>query len=193
VSLLARRRESEKMIHELRLPDLDLRTDSDHRDDRDHPRVAQDPARGATQLTQTGRKARATLLRVDPTGMIVNHINIQCWVTFRLQPLDGGPITEGRKKMLINQTQMPRAGDVWPAWIDPSDPQTFAVGMPQGADPAQIPMFREFGIPHPLDNEQQPDTDDPVQDLQRLVDMKEKGLLTEDEFRAAKAKLLGGP
>ena len=145
----------------------------------------------AAQLTQTGRKARATFLRVEPTGMVVNNINIQCWVTFRLQPLDGGQITEGRKKMLINQTQMPRAGDVWPAWIDPANPQTFAVGMPQGADPAQIPLFREFGIPHPLDS-QQPDTDDPVEDLQRLVDMKEKGLLTEDEFRAAKAKLLGG-
>lgn len=145
----------------------------------------------AMQLTQTGRKARATILRVEPTGMVVNNINIQCWVTFRLQPLDGGPITEGRKKILINQVQMPRAGDVWPAWIDPTDPQEFAVGMPQGADPSQIPLFREFGIPHPLDNRTASTTDDPVDDLQRLVDMKQQGMLTDDEFRAAKAKLLG--
>lgn len=143
----------------------------------------------AMQLTQTGRKARATILRVEPTGMVVNNINIQCWVTFRLQPLDGGPITEGRKKVLINQTQMPRAGDVWPAWIDPSDPATFAVGMPQGADPAQIPLFREFGIPHPLDTNPAGDT---VDDLQRLVEMKQQGLLSDDEFQAAKSKLLRG-
>ncbi len=145
----------------------------------------------AMQLTQNGRKALATILRVEPTGMVVNNINIQCWVTFRLQPLDGGPITEGRKKMLINQTQMPRAGDVWPAWIDRSDPQTFAVGMPQGADPSQIPLFREFGIPHPLDSTQ-PASGDTVDDLQRLVEMKQQGLLTEDEFQAAKTKLLRG-
>jgi hypothetical protein len=145
----------------------------------------------AMQLTQTGRKARATILRVEPTGMVVNNINLQCWVTFRLQPLDGGPITEGRKKMLINQTQMPRAGDVWPAWMDPVDPQTFAVGMPQGADPAQIPLFREFGIAHPLDGQQSP-TGDTVDDLQRLVEMKQLGLLTDDEFQAAKTKLLRG-
>ncbi len=143
----------------------------------------------AAELTVTGRKARATILRVEPTGMVVNNINLQCWVTFRLQPLDGGPISEGRKKMLINQTQMPRAGDVWPAWIDPGDPGTFAVGMPQGADPAQVPLFREFGIPHPLDGAaNQPG---PVDDLQRLVEMKAQGLLTEAEFSAAKAKLLG--
>ena len=142
----------------------------------------------AAQLTLTGRKARATILRVEPTGMVVNNINIQCWVTFQLQPLDGGQISQGRKKILINQTQMPRAGDVWPAWIDPANPQEFAVGMPQGADPAQIPVFREFGIPHPLD--QKPQADDTVADLQRLVEMKEKGLLTEEEFAAAKARML---
>lgn len=144
----------------------------------------------ALQLTQTGRKARATILRVEPTGMVVNNINLQCWVTFRLQPLDGGAITEGRKKMLINQTQMPRAGDVWPAWIDPAKPAEFAVGMPQGADPAQVPLFREFGIPHPLDSG---GSSDAVDDLQRLVDMKQQGMLTDEEFRAAKAKLLGNP
>lgn len=142
----------------------------------------------AAQLTVTGRKARATILRVEPTGMVVNNINIQCWVTFQLQPLDGGQITQGRKKILINQTQMPRAGDVWPAWIDPTNPQEFAVGMPQGADPAQIPVFREFGIAHPLDQKEQ--TGDTVADLQRLVEMKQQGLLTDEEFAAAKARLL---
>jgi hypothetical protein len=53
--------------------------------------------------------------------------------------------------MMINQTAMPRVGDVWPCWYNPADPSEFAVGMPDGASQEQIPVFREFGIPHPLD------------------------------------------
>jgi hypothetical protein len=146
----------------------------------------------AADLVATGRKARATILRIEPTGMVVNNINIQCWVTFRLEPLDGGAPFEGRKKMLINQTQMPRAGDVWPSWISPTDPTLFAVGMPDGAQPEQIPVYREFGIPHPLDaTAPAPAEDDTVDELQRLAEMRDKGLLSEAEFAAAKAKVLG--
>ena len=62
--------------------------------------------------------------------------------------------------------------------------------MPDGASAEQIPVFREFGIPHPLD--QPPSTnDDTVTELQRLSDMKDKGLLSDDEFTAAKARVLG--
>ena len=43
----------------------------------------------AADLVSTGRKARAKIVRIDPTGMVVNNINIQCWVTFLLEPLDG--------------------------------------------------------------------------------------------------------
>ena len=105
----------------------------------------------AQNLVATGQKARAMILKVQPTGMIVNEINIQCLVDFQLTPLSGGAPFNGQKKMMINQTQMPRVGDVWPCWYNPANPTEFAVGMPDGASPEQIPVFREFGIPHPLD------------------------------------------
>ncbi len=105
----------------------------------------------AQNLVATGSKARAMILQVQPTGMVVNMINIQCLVTFQLEPLAGGAPFNGQKKMMINQTQMPRVGDVWPCWYNPANPTEFAVGMPDGASPDQIPVFREFGIPHPLD------------------------------------------
>jgi len=105
----------------------------------------------AQQLMQTGSKARATILRVDPTGVIVNHINLQCIVQFQMEPLTGGAPFAAAKKMMINQTAMPRVGDVWPAWYDATDPDQFTVGMPDGASAEQIPVFREFGIKHPLD------------------------------------------
>jgi hypothetical protein len=105
----------------------------------------------AQNLVATGSKARAMILQVQPTGMVVNMINIQCLVDFQLTPLVGGAPFNGQKKMMINQTAMPRVGDVWPCWYNPADPSEFAVGMPDGASQEQIPVFREFGIPHPLD------------------------------------------
>ena len=105
----------------------------------------------AQNLVATGSKARAMVLQVQPTGMVVNMINIQCLVDFQLTPLVGGAPFNGQKKMMINQTAMPRVGDVWPCWYNAANPTEFAVGMPDGASPEQIPVFREFGIPHPLD------------------------------------------
>jgi hypothetical protein len=108
----------------------------------------------AQNLVATGQKARAMILKVAPTGMIVNEINIQCLVDFQLEPLSGGAKFQGQKKMMINQTQMPRVGDVWPCWYDAADPTQFAVGMPDGLSQEQVAVFREFGIPHPLDQQQ---------------------------------------
>jgi hypothetical protein len=109
----------------------------------------------AQNLVATGSKARAMIVQVQPTGMVVNMINIQCLVDFQLTPLVGGAPFTGQKKMMINQTQMPRVGDVWPCWYNPANPAEFAVGMPDGASQEQIPVFREFGIPHPLDPQSQ--------------------------------------
>ncbi|MCU1501269.1 MAG: hypothetical protein JWM12_623 [Ilumatobacteraceae bacterium] len=105
----------------------------------------------AVQLMQTGRKARAMIMGVQPTGMVVNNINIQCIVTFRLEPLDGSTPFDAQKKMLVSQTAMPRIGETWPSWFDPSDQFQFAVGQPTAITPDQVGLFREFGIPHPLD------------------------------------------
>ena len=109
----------------------------------------------AQNLVATGQKARAMILKVQPTGMIVNEINIQCLVDFQLTPLSGGAPFNGQKKMMINQTQMPRVGDVWPCWYNAANPTEFAVGMPDGLSQEQVAVFREFGIPHPLDPQSQ--------------------------------------
>ena len=102
-------------------------------------------------LVATGRKARARIVGIAPTGMIVNEINIRCLVSFQITPLHGGPAFDGQKKMLINQTQMPRVGDEWPCWFDAVETTQFAVGQP-GADAREtVEVFREFGIAHPLD------------------------------------------
>ncbi len=106
--------------------------------------------REAERLIQTGSKARATIMAIQPTGTVVNYINIQCVVNFTLQPLSGGAPINAQKKMLIPQTSMPRLGDVWPCWYDATNPTSFAVGMPTALTPDQIALYKEFGIPHPM-------------------------------------------
>jgi len=149
----------------------------------------------AQQLVATGDKARATILAIQPTGTIVNHLNIGCDLRFRLDPLSGAPSFEAPKSMFINQTQMPRIGDVWPAWYDRNDPGQFAVGMPQLGDPSTIPVFREFGIPHPFDQAQpqapQPaPAEDRVAALERLAQLHRDGVLSDAELAAEKQRLL---
>jgi len=105
----------------------------------------------AMQLMQTGMKARAWIMAIQPTGMVVNMINIQCDVYFRLEPLMGGGPFDVTKRMLIAQTSMPRIGECWPSWYDASNPQTFVVGQPTAFTQEQVQLFREFGIPTPFD------------------------------------------
>jgi hypothetical protein len=107
---------------------------------------------------------------------------------------------------------MPRIGDVWPAWYDAADRSTFMVAMATQATPDAIGLYREFGIPHPLDHvmggaphgaaAQPPppppaagrpgDPVDRVGELERLARLHEAGHLTSGEFAEAKRRLLGG-
>ncbi len=105
----------------------------------------------AQQLMSTGTRARAWILAIQPTGTVLNNINIQCDVAFRLQPLQGGPTYDVQKRMYLPQTSMPRIGDVWPSWFDPSDPSQFAVGQPNAYTAESVAVLREFGIATPFD------------------------------------------
>ncbi len=103
----------------------------------------------AEALQATGRKARARIVSIQPTGMILNRINLQCNVGFMLEPLDGGPAWEAQKTIMISQVNMPRIGDMWPSWVDRNDATVFAVGAPQAITPELVAIYSEFGIPMP--------------------------------------------
>jgi hypothetical protein len=116
-------------------------------------RVTTSPAQiRARRLVEKGTRARATLLRIEPTGTVVNPVTLQCVLQFQIQPLDGSAPFAGTRTMVVSRQAMPRAGDVWPAWFDPAAPTQFAVGMPDGDAEDLIPLYREFGIRHPLDS-----------------------------------------
>ncbi len=106
----------------------------------------------ARRLVETGARARATVLRIEPTGTVSNRLTLQCQLRFQIQPLDEGPPPfAGTRTMVVRRDRMPRVGDVWPAWFDPSAPAGFAVGVPEDDDEHLIPLYREFGIRPPLD------------------------------------------
>ena len=58
--------------------------------------------------------------------------------------------------MFFLETRFPNQGDIWPAWYDLFDHSLFAVAQPVKLETAQIPMYREFGIKHPLDPDWEP-------------------------------------
>lgn len=175
-----------------------------------------DDQQQAARLQATGRKARAHLTGLRPTGIIVNQINVGVELSFLLEPLDGSPRFEGTKRSVVSQAQMPRIGDVWPAWYDAADRTTFMVAMATQSTPEAIGLYREFGIPHPLDHMMggaapsgsastaAPSAPPPpppgghgapvdrVGELERLARLHEAGHLTAVEFAEAKRRLLGG-
>ncbi|MEL7210216.1 MAG: SHOCT domain-containing protein, partial [Actinomycetota bacterium] len=115
--------------------------------------------------------------------------------------LDGSTAFDGEKTFYINQTQMPRVGDVWPAWYDRDDPSTFGVGQPDLSSPEAQQTLREFGIANPLDGgapAEDPapaqadagDRDDRIVAIEQLGDLRARGLLTDAEFEAEKRRLL---
>ncbi len=158
----------------------------------------------------TGAKARARVMNVRSTGVVINQINVRCQITFELQPLDGGANFSGSKVATLSQTNMPRLGDQFPCWYDRNDPSVFTVSLVQQLSHEHVAMYREFGIPHPLDPNGAaatapppaaatqiaspatgPDGSDTVDQLSQLATMHAKGLLSDSEFTAAKARLLG--
>lgn len=103
------------------------------------------------RLRATGAKARATVVTVQPTGMVVNNIYLRTALVFRLEPTSGAPAFDGSKTVLVDQSRMPRMGDEWPCWYDITDPSSFAVVPPHTGSAEEMAVYREFGIEHPLD------------------------------------------
>lgn len=155
-----------------------------------------------SRLMASGGKARARVMNVRSTGVVINHVNVRSEITFELQPLDGGPAFTGSKVATLSPTNMPRLGDQFPCWFDRNDHSVFTVALTQQLSHDTVPMYREFGIPHPLDQGKAMSgqagaagsaagsAGSTVEQLAKLAAMHAAGQLTNEEFAAAKAQLL---
>ena len=155
----------------------------------------------AANLMAEGAKAVGTVTTVQDTGMTIND-NPRIKMTFRIEPLDGAPAFDATKTTTVSRVQIPQPGQRYPVWYSPEDPNEFAYATiadpsgraqivqmfgpePFGPDGAGIgmPAMAPSSAPAAAD-------DDPIAKLERLSQLHQAGVLTDEEFAAQKAKLL---
>jgi hypothetical protein len=149
----------------------------------------------AENLLQSGARGAGTVLQVHDTGMTVND-NPRVKMTFRIEPLDGSAPFDVTKTKTVSRVEIPRQGDRYPVWYDIEDPETWAYATV--ADDNGRATMRELfgdvsssfvgmgGAPAAA----APAAPTAVEQLTQLADLHAKGVLTDDEFAAQKAKLL---
>ncbi len=81
------------------------------------------------RLMRSGRRAEATILEVEDTGVTVNKIYPLVKVRLEVRPPDGEPY-RAETKMLVNRLAVPQIqpGLVVPVMYDPGDPSSVAIG-----------------------------------------------------------------
>jgi hypothetical protein len=150
----------------------------------------------AEELMATGSKGAGTVLSVQDTGMTVND-NPRVKMTFRVEPLDGGPAFDVEKTRTVSRLAIPRQGERYPVWYDPSDTSTWAFAT-IADDSGRETMRQMFGeVAETFVGMNAPaapagaEGQDTVAQLSQLADLHRQGLLTDEEFQQQKAKLLG--
>jgi hypothetical protein len=151
----------------------------------------------AEELFATGSKGAGTVVQVQDTGTTIND-NPRIKMTFRVEPLDGGEAFDLKKTATVSRLSIPRQGERYPVWYDPQDPGKWAYATI--ADDNGRATMRELfgevantfvGMNAPAAPAPTAQAQDTVEQLKQLADLHKQGLLTEDEFAAQKAKLLG--
>jgi hypothetical protein len=152
----------------------------------------------AAELFETGAKGAGTVVSVQDTGMTVND-NPRVKMVFRVEPLDGSPAFDASKTTTVSRVQIPRQGDRYPVWYEISDPSgtwAYATIVDDNGRASMRQLFGAVaegfvGMNAPEAPTPQQGAQDTVEQLKTLADLHSQGLLTDDEFAAQKAKLLG--
>lgn len=97
----------------------------------------------AENLFHTGAKGAGTVIQVRDTGMTVNN-NPRVKMTFRVEPLHGGPALDLTKTKTVSRVQIPRPGERYPVWYDAQDPSNWAYAT-IADDAGRATMRRLFG------------------------------------------------
>ncbi len=155
----------------------------------------------AMNLMAEGAKAVGTVVQVQDTGMTIND-NPRVKMLFRVEPLDGSPAFDAEKTKTVSRVEIPQAGQRYPVWYDLEDPTEWAyatIADPSGR--AQIvqmfgpepfgPDGAGVGMPAMAAAPAAPAEEDPIAKIERLAQLHQAGALTDEEFAAQKAKLLG--
>lgn len=78
----------------------------------------------ARELLASGSKGVGTVLRVQSKDA-GSRREVGVTLTFRVEPLDGGPTFDLTKSGSVSRVEIPRQGDRYPIWYDPQDLDEF--------------------------------------------------------------------
>jgi hypothetical protein len=153
----------------------------------------------AAELFESGAKGAGTVISVQDTGMTVND-NPRVKMVFRVEPLDGSPPFDAQKTTTVSRVEIPRQGDRYPVWYDPAEPAGTWAYATIADDNGRTTMRQLFGdvaetfvgmnapaAPAPAAAGGQ----DTIEQIKQLADLHSQGILSDEEFAAQKAKLLG--
>lgn len=137
------------------------------------------------QLTAHGKQASGVITSVDDTGITVND-NPRVKITVRVEPPGEAPFTIV-KTSTVSRVRIPRVGDRCSVYYDPANPQeSSAVTF------AAMPGFAAAyaGVPQPAAPVAAAKAEDPLEQIAKLGQLRDRGLLTPAEFEAQKKRLL---
>lgn len=140
-------------------------------------------ARRAESLQQHGIRATGVVLEVFKPWMnvVVNNIYIRRRVRLRIEREDGMPAYEAILKGLFMLGEVPSPGDRIRLLVDPANPQRFEYE--NETIPARAPLAQAASA-------SVTDRASIADQLEKLANLRERGVLTASEFEAAKKKLL---
>ncbi len=170
------------------------------------------------ELEESGKRANATVVEIAEKGMavtrgaegVIGNTELALKTHLRVQP-DDEPEFEVKKRISFPQLAVPSAGQTVPVIYDPNDhdkiivdyspeAQQSAAFTAAGIDPNQISQLMQQaqqmqggmgqmpGAAAPAPAQPQSNS---VEQLEKLAKLKESGALTDAEFEAEKAKILG--
>jgi hypothetical protein len=152
----------------------------------------------ARNLIENGSKGVGVVLTVHDTGMTINE-NPRVKMSFRIEPLDGSPPFEPEKTSTVSRVEVPRTGDRYPVWYDPSDPTSWAYATitdGQGREQirqlfgAQAETITGIGSSAAAAPAAPAPAVDPLDRLKKLDELHSAGVLTDAEFEQKKAAIL---
>ena len=153
----------------------------------------------AAELFETGAKGAGTVVSVQDTGMTIND-NPRVKMVFRVEPLDGSPPFDAQKTTTVSRVEIPRQGDRYPVWYDTEEPAKTWAYATIADDSGRATMRQLFGdVAETFVGMNAPappaaaggSGQDTVEQIKQLADLHAQGILTDEEFAAQKAKLLG--
>jgi len=125
-------------------------------------------------------EAPAVVLSVADTGMTIND-NPRVKLRLEVTPPDGATPFEIERKATVSRVRIPREGDHFRVQYFAGDPESAKVQKRNDADLAATAAAAAGPAPA---------ADDPITRLQKLSELHQSGVLTDDEFAEAKARIL---